>query len=255
MWNEYSFAGSDAFKSLKGVDVEIYPSFQEQFSIQDFRKSTVIAEVFDNVSGSSGVFDPAIQPMPGYQQKNLEDRWQGTGRRYPDVSVLAGGNTANGVDSSYLVMDLQDGKPVLVSGEGTSAGAPLLAGLLANITSGLRKKFGKDARIGLVNPYLYEQYNSKRGKDLLIDVPKGSNNASTYTIANSPDEWPGKYAGIAIDPDTNNEYLVPLNGTGPNGALDLNLSSTGKGFDAASGLGSINGQALFDGLMQVWSSI
>ena len=255
MWNEYSFVKSDAFQGIKGVNLKIYPSFQEEFSIEDFRKSTVIAEVFDNAAGSSGVFAPEIQPMPGYQQKNLEDRWQGTGRLYPDVSVLAGGNTANGAESSYIFLDLQDGKPVLAGGGGTSAGAPLLAGLLANITSGLRKKFGKDTKIGLVNPYLYEQYNSKRGKDLLIDVPKGSNNASTYTIANSPDEWPGKYAGIAIDPDTNHEYLVPLNGTRPNGTLDLNLSSTGKGFDAASGLGSINGQALFDGLMQVWSSI
>ena len=60
------------------------------------------------------------------------------------------------------------------AGGGTSAGAPLLAGLLATITSGLRKKFGKEAKTAFVNPYLYEKYNSNQAKKLFIDVPTGS---------------------------------------------------------------------------------
>ena len=77
-------------------------------------------------------------------------------------------------------------------------------------------------------------------------MPTGSNNASTSFRSSSLDQWQGNYTGIV---QRNNEqfYILPLNGTGPNGTLDLNLSSTGRGFDAASGLGSINGQALFDG--------
>jgi subtilase family serine protease len=151
-------------------------------------------------------------------------------------------------------VNLVDGQPVSYSyGGGTSAASPLLAGLLARITSGLRKSFGKDAITGFVNPYLYQAYNSKRRRKLFIDVPQGSNNASTFDVAENPEEWTGKYvAGIQVGDIA---YLLPLNGTGANGALDTSLSSTGKGFDAASGLGSINGQALFDGLSQVWSSL
>ena len=73
-------------------------------------------------------------------------------------------------------------------------------------------------------------------------------------MARSPSEWPGKYYGVLPDDETGSLYLVPLNGTGPGGKLDHNLFSTGKGFDAASGLGSINGQAMFDGLSESWST-
>ena len=89
-------------------------------------------------------------------------------------------------------------------------------------------------------------------------MPVGSNNASTYAVASSPSEWTGKYLGqYVVNQGESDEirYLLPLNGTGVNGALDTNLSSTGKGFDAASGLGSINGEKLYEGLMQVWSTI
>jgi len=251
MWNQYSFSSETPINE----DAAVYPSLQGQFLIEDFEGATFGLNIFDNRAGSSGVFDQAVQPMPGYQRKNLETRWEGTGRRYPDVSVLAGGNSENGVEARYYVIGLKEGKPVLTGVGGTSAGAPLLAGLLANITSGLRKKFGKSAKTGFVNSFLYEQYRSRKGKDLLIDIPEGSNNASTYSVARSPEEWPGKYFGILEDDDTGAQYLLPLNGTGPNGTLDLSLSSTAKGFDAASGLGSINGQALFDGLSQIWSTI
>ena len=256
MWNQYGF-NEITDKTLEAWverGDKVYPSLQSQFTMDDFVGSTYVENEFVNVAGSSGVFGNAVQRMPGYQERNLGRKWQGTGRRYPDVSVLAGSNTEEGANSEYYVFDLQNGKPVLTAGSGTSAGAPLLAGLLATITSGLRKKFGKEAKTAFVNPYLYEKYNSNQAKKLFIDVPTGSNNASTYQVASSLDQWQGNYTGIV---QRNNEqfYILPLNGTGPNGTLDLNLSSTGRGFDAASGLGSINGQALFDGLTQVWSTI
>ncbi len=122
---------------------------------------------------------------------------------------------------------------------------------------GLRKRFGfgKQAMTGFINPYLYEQYNSKERKDLLFDVPAGSNNASVFNIASDPDQWSGRFAAKLTDFSTGAHYYLPLNGTSSNGAIDFDLSSTGKGFDAATGLGSINGQGLFDGLSQVWASL
>jgi subtilase family serine protease len=250
MWNDTKLIPSPEIAG----DVDIYPGLQDQFVLRDFEDATEVAGAIDNTTGSSGVFPETMQAMPRYQRKNLEDRWQGSGRRYPDVSVLAGSNVENGFNSYYYVFDLKNGKPILsTTGGGTSAGAPLLAGLLANITSGLRKKFGKQSKTAFVNPYLYEKYRSGKQKNLFIDVPKGSNNASTYSVASNPDDWPSEYFTSLVIDDT--FYLLPLNGTGPGGSLDLNLSSTGKGFDAASGLGSINGQALFDGLSRVWSTI
>jgi subtilase family serine protease len=157
------------------------------------------------------------------------------------------------VRSYYATITLENGKPTQLRNGGTSAGAPLLAGLLATITSGLKKTFGKNTFTGFINPYLYEQYNSRQRKELFIDVPAGSNNASTYDVAESPDDWDGKF--VAVIQGRVKHYLLPLNGTGVNGTLDANLSGTGKGFDAASGLGSINGQTLFDGLSQIWSTL
>jgi len=255
MWNTYDFQGPI---SKLDSGYKVYPTLQENFSVEDFIGGYLINNLFENSAGSSGVFDIDTMKMPAYQERNLEAKWQGTGRRYPDVSVLAGGNISNDVVSKYSILTIQNGEPVSVSASGTSAGAPLLAGLLARITSGLRKTFGKEARTGFINPYLYQQYNTKRGKKLFFDVPGGSSNASTYAVASSPSEWTGKYLGqYVVNQGESDEirYLLPLNGTGVNGALDTNLSSTGKGFDAASGLGSINGEKLYEGLMQVWSTI
>jgi subtilase family serine protease len=252
MWNQYRQEMIPI-----GPSYEVYPSLQGNFSLDDFIGATLVRGAFDNVAGSSGIFDSDTLKMPAYQRRNLGSKWQGVGRRYPDVSALAGGNIANDVETYYKTVNLVDGQPVSFPNGGTSAAAPLLAGLLARITSGLRKSFGKDAITGFVNPYLYEAYNSKRRRKLFIDVPRGSNNASTFDVAENPEEWTGKYVGEVIvrNKDGEKSYLLPLNGTGANGVLDTNLSSTGKGFDAASGLGSINGQALFDGLSQVWSTL
>ena len=252
MWNQYRQAPITSIRTS-----EVYPTLQDNFSIDDFIGATFVSGAFVNVAGSSGIFDSDTLKMPAYQRRNLGSKWQGLGKIYPDVSAAAGGNVANDVVTDYKTVNLVDGQPVSYPGGGTSAAAPLLAGLLARITSGLRKSFGKDAITGFVNPYLYEAYNTKRRRKLFIDVPQGSNNASTFDVAENPEEWTGKYVGevIVSNKDGEKSYLLPLNGTGENAALDTNLSNTGTGFDAASGLGSINGQALYDGLSQVWSTL
>jgi len=250
-WNDYDFTTINDAPS----NINVYPTLEGQFTPDDFIGATLVGGLFSNRTGSSGAFNQNLIDQPSYQKKNLDKTWQETGRRYPDVSVLAGGNVAEGAASGYYVFDLRNGQPVLGKGSGTSAAAPLLAGLLANITSGLRKRFGKQSITGFINPYLYEKYNSKARKDLLFDVPAGSNNASVFSVASSPDQWSGRLAAKLTDFSTGAHYYVPLNGTSSNGTINFDLSSTGKGFDAATGLGSINGQALFNGLSQVWASL
>ena len=49
--------------------------------------------------------------------------------------------------------------------------------------------------------------------------------------------------------------IYPLNGTGANGELDLSLSATGEGFDAATGLGSINGTAFLHHLLAAYANL
>ena len=132
----------------------------------------------------------------------------------------------------------------------------MITGLLARAISYLRKHHGSETRLGMINPILYELYSSKQRKEAFIDVPAGSNNASVFTVAQSPSEWSG-YFGLLPKNDENifPYYVLPLNGTGPNGSLDENLSKTGKGFDAATGLGSLNGQGLLDGLTNVLANL
>lgn len=251
-WNEYDFISN----TIPIRTEAIYPTLRDQFTSTDFIGGTFSQYLFANVAGSSSAFPTSALAMPSYQYNNLPKQWRGTGRRYPDISVLAGGNLQGNIDSNYYVFNLSDsGKPELVGSGGTSAGAPLITGLLARATSYLRKQHGSEARLGMINPLLYEQYSSRR-KQAFIDVPAGSNNASVFTVAQSPSEWSG-YFGLLPENDENifPYYVLPLNGTGPNGSLNENLSKTGKGFDAATGLGSLNGQGLLDGLTNVWANL
>ena len=254
-WNQYST------QSILGIGdgTEVYPEVSDSFAIEDFVGSTDFIYYFENATGSSGVFSEKTIAMPAYQKRNLKSRWKDTGRRYPDVSVLAGSNTQENTKANYYTFtatpnpDKTAYEPVIEpGGGGTSAGAPLITGLLARIGASIKDRFGKNKKLGLVNPLLYEAYNSKKKGKVLIDVPAGSNNASVFEIAGSPDQWSGytvvyKYDGI--------DYLIPVNGTGPGGQLDTNLSSTGKGFDAATGLGSINGQGLLDEMTKVFAQL
>lgn len=250
------------------LDALVYPTVSNQFTAEDFSDSIQFGSLeprvvspFENEIGSSGVQDSSVLPMPTYQKRNLDKKWLGLGgRRYPDVSAFAGGNDQKGSTGFYYILDIitnddqTDFVPQVSLAGGTSASAPLVAGLLANLTSYVREKFGKKQNLGMVNPLLYETYNSKSRKKTFFDVPAGSNNANVFTLATSPDEWSG-YTLIYTDDDSNQKYLIPVNGTGPGGQLDTNLSSTGRGFDAATGLGSINGEGLLDQLVSVFSQL
>ena len=105
----------------------------------------------------------------------------------------------------------------------------------------------------MINSLLYESYNSRNKNKVLFDVPGGSNNASVFGLAASPDQWSG--FTLVYEPEYGVKYLIPVNGTGPGGQLDTNLSSTGKGFDAATGLGSINGQGLLNQITNIFADL
>jgi subtilase family serine protease len=265
VWNQNKIS---VLKEEDRLNSLIYPTVSNQFTIEDFIGSQVFADpqkpsgvgLFANSVASSGVQDSSILPMPAYQSKNLSKRWLGTGRRYPDVSALAANNAENGSQSYYYSLNIKpksdntDFIPEVHLTGGTSAASPLIAGLVANLTSYIRKRFGKKQKLGMINPLLYESYNSENRGKTFLDIPAGTNNANLFSIATSPDDWSG-YTGIYQDPETKQTYLIPLNGTGPGGQLDTNLSSTGQGFDAATGLGSINGEGLLDQLVSVFSQL
>lgn len=256
VWNE---------RVTKRVDnignARIYPGFANDFTADDFVGSANITDYFLAPVASSGVFDSKTMPMPNYQRKNLSKYWRDSGRRYPDISVLAGSSVEHDTVSNYyyLTAKLNEDKtgfvPVLSSnGKGTSAGAPLVAGLLANLTSHIRQKFGKGKKLGMVNPLLYEAYKNKKRGEVLFDVPAGSNNASVVGVATSPADWAG-YSLTYIPPSHDVVYAIPVNGTDANGMLDTDLSRTGSGFDAATGLGSINGYGLLNELVSAFENI
>ena len=211
--------------------------------------------------GSSGSWEESSGLLgAGYQRDNLTGEWQDVWRSYPDISMLAGGNTANGtrkqgyIDVSYNI----DGDYLRSGSEGTSASAPLTAALLAIAASELKQNYGDDAKLGFINPLLYQLYNSAERDQVFFDVPTGSNNANVYSTPATPAEWDGVYVAFQEiqNPDGSVEVqLYPLNGTLPNGELDSNLSSTGPGFDAATGLGSLNGQGFLDQLLAIYGTL
>ena len=193
-----------------------------------------------------------------YQRDNLTGEWQKNWRSYPDISMMAGGNLSNGARFYYAAsaLDSVTGQYKLQGdNEGTSAAAPLTAALLAIAASELKKEYGEDAKIGFINPLLYELYNSDARTEVFYDVPAGSNNANIYYYPQKPEEWDGLYMSYVINEDDSTVTYIPLNGTGPNGELDLNYSSTGPGFDAPTGLGSLNGQGFLNQLLAAYATL
>jgi subtilisin family serine protease len=168
--------------------------------------------------------------------------------------MISGGNWANGIDISYYSAGFSNGEYTTVKLDGTSAAAPLVAGLIANITAELRSRYGEEASVGFLNPLLYELYASGFGDQVFFDVPAGSNNSNVFTSPATPAEWDGIYVGYGYDDRTEpgNIIFYPLNGTLPNGDLDSSLSATAPGFDAATGLGSLNGMGLLNQLFNLY---
>ena len=209
----------------------------------------------DNSIGSSGSWNSDDLVLnAGYQQDNLMNEMDGYARKYPDISVLAGGNHENDTSNDYKIVnyDQSIGTYNLNGIGGTSAGTPLIAGLLAVISGDLKKQNGPESKIGFINPLLYEGYASDRRDDLFIDVPEGSNNANVFKVVDQANWNENFYTAFTVDGELT---YFPLMGTGPGGSLDTSLSQTGTGFDDASGLGSLNGKELLDYLMEIHGSM
>ena len=175
-------------------------------------------------------------------------------RKFPDISVLAGGYFEKGTKNWYTIgmpdNDKSPGSYKFDYNGGTSAGAPLTAGLLAVIAGDLKEQNGLQSKIGFINPLLYEGYASDRRDDLFFDVPAGSNNANVFKVVDDAN-WEKKY----ISSLPGSDKPIYLNGTGPGGSLDTSLSQTGYGFDDASGLGSLNGKELLNYLTEIHGSM
>ncbi|MDA7677119.1 hypothetical protein N8563_01215 [bacterium] len=211
--------------------------------------------LIENDIGSSGSWNRDDHVLnAGYQQQILGDDMDDYARKFPDISFLAGGYFEKGTSNWYTIgMPDNDKSPGFykfdVSG-GTSAGAPLTAGLLAVIAGDLKEQNGPQSRIGFINPLLYEGYASDRRDDLFFDVPAGSNNANVFKVVDDAN-WEKKY----ISRLPGSDQPTYLNGTGPGGSLDTSLSQTGYGFDDASGLGSLDGKELLNYLTEIHASL
>jgi subtilase family serine protease len=212
----------------------------------------------DQGLGSSGTWRKSSGLYAAtYQRDNLTGEWIDTWRSYPDISMLSGGNASTSIanqrySTGYLNGDDYD----IMAVSGTSAAAPLTAALLAITASKLKQEHGDKAKLGFVNPLLYELYNSSSRDQALFDVPAGSNNANVYSTPESPEDWDGIYVAVFEPAQPGEAYTIyPLNGTGANGELDLSLSATGEGFDAATGLGSINGTAFLHHLLAAYANL
>ncbi|KAJ5372515.1 Peptidase S8/S53 subtilisin/kexin/sedolisin [Penicillium concentricum] len=127
------------------------------------------------VSFSGGGFSEVF-PRPQYQDQavkgylhHIGSRWNGlynaTGRGYPDVSAQA---------TSFIVRD--HGKWVSV--RGTSASAPVIAGIVSRLNSA-RIAQGKP-RMGFLNPWLYSH-----GETGFTDIVMGSSSGCNWTAGNA----------------------------------------------------------------------
>jgi kumamolisin len=123
------------------------------------RREIESERVWDNQTGASGGGVSAKFPRP---------RWQ-RGSRVP---CTAEGFQGRGIPDVAANADPLTGYRVLLGGKwgvgaGTSAAAPLWAGLVARINQ------GRGAPIGLLTPFIYEQYERLRQSGAIAPVTKG----------------------------------------------------------------------------------
>jgi len=127
---------------------------------------TVTSETVWNDGGQGGATGGGVSdtfPVPDWQKD-------------AGVPTRSGGGTGRGVPDVAAVADPQTGYKVRVDGKdmvigGTSAVAPLWAGLIARIA----QLTGK--RPGLVQPILYQGVSASAASDHLRDITQGSNGA------------------------------------------------------------------------------
>jgi kumamolisin len=132
-------------------------------------------------SGSGGGFS-AVFPVPVWQTGIPA---HAKGRGVPDVA----GDAAPGTGYRVRV----DGRRMVVGG--TSAVAPLWAGLLARVNSSLSASYRKAVRVGFLNPLLY----SKIGTDgSLRDITAGSNGSFKAAKGWDPVTGWGSFKGTTL---------------------------------------------------------
>ena len=135
--------------------------------------------VWNDDSGRSGGGPSAVFPRPDWQVGPLFDPFSGYERLIPDVAFFASethpGYAIYGPTFSFF---FDDPNLVWSTGGGTSASAPLLAGVIALLDQQLIAE-GKPP-LGCINPLLYamasdpEQYN-----ELFWDVTEGTSEGDT----------------------------------------------------------------------------
>lgn len=140
------------------------------------------------VSFSSGGFStyferPSWQDtvVPAYQKQigNLmSGKYPKNGRGIPDISAVA--------TNFQVVVSGQEGGI-----SGTSASAPLIAGLISLVNDARLRK-GKQS-IGFLNPHLYSDNVQK----VLQDITKGTSNSCSFS-SGTPGGWPAKKGWDAI---------------------------------------------------------
>mmetsp|Transcript_46550 Transcript_46550/g.81983 ORF Transcript_46550/g.81983 Transcript_46550/m.81983 type:complete len:651 (-) Transcript_46550:338-2290(-) len=143
----------------------------------DFLKPGVIGEE-KAWSGSGGGFSEHF-PAPSYQRDAIdiflnrsleagtlppEDKWNSTGRGYPDLAALGG------TQNPYCIQATLRMLPVA----GTSASAPMVAGLIARLNA-LRIQEGAPP-LGFLNPFIYQ--NLDAFNDVKVGMNGDSRNAS-----------------------------------------------------------------------------
>jgi subtilase family serine protease len=166
------------------------------------------------VSGGGGGLSILATSRPWYQQGTKGFRALGLTRALPDIAALAdfmpGYSVYCTAEGSCTSKDLPEGgwQPI----GGTSAATPLMAGLVTLVSQKLRKQGRKP--IGFANPLFYKLGKSRARHSVFRDIVAGNNDT-----------------GAAIPP--------AQGGTGPLGCCD-----TDKGFDLASGWGSVKATGL-----------
>jgi kumamolisin len=126
------------------------------------KRRTIVAErVWDNETGASGGGVSARFPLPAWQRKSRVPKTKKgfQGRGIPDVAANADPLTGY---RCYL-----NGKWGV--GAGTSAAAPVWAGLVARINQGC------GTSVGLLTPFIYGRYDQLQEANALVPITRGNN--------------------------------------------------------------------------------
>lgn len=159
----------------------------------------------DGIDGISGGGPSSIFPRPDWQGTPLFDPFSGYGRLTPDVAFFAS-ETHPGYAIYGPTFGPFDTNLIWTTGGGTSASAPLLAGIVALLNQQLIAE-GNPA-LGCINPLLYkiasdpEQYNK-----LFWDITDGTNGGDTVRTGKATEFYDLATGLGSLKADAIAEYL------------------------------------------------